>query len=63
MNKTDCLTSRLVMTRLSLSMQLVLESSSDEEDDYFLPVTHVATNANEYDDVGVSRPGVPWADE
>jgi hypothetical protein len=51
MNKTDCLTSRLVMTRLSLSMQLVLESSSDEEDDdYFLPVTHVATNANESDD-------------
>jgi hypothetical protein len=37
MNKIDCLTSliRLVMTRLSLSIQLVLESSSDEEDDFF----------------------------
>jgi hypothetical protein len=53
MNKTDCLMSliRLVMTRLSLSMQLVLESSSDEEDDaYFLAVTHVATDAKESDD-------------
>jgi hypothetical protein len=38
------------MTRLSLSIQLVLESSSDEkDDDYFLAVTHVATNVNESD--------------
>ena len=44
MNKTDCTMSliTLVMTRLSLSMQLLLELSSDEEDDdFFLAVTYL----------------------
>jgi hypothetical protein len=54
MNKIDCMTSliTLVMTRLSLSIQLVLESSLDEEDDdfFFLVVTYVAMNTDEYND-------------
>jgi hypothetical protein len=39
------------LSRLNLAMQLVLESSSDDEDDeFFLGVTHVAMNADESDD-------------
>lgn len=43
MNKTDCTMSliTLVITRLSLSMQLLLELSSDEEDDDFFSRRYV----------------------
>jgi hypothetical protein len=39
------------MNRQSVSMQMVLESSSDNNDnDFLLDVTHVAINADESDD-------------
>ena len=39
------------MSRRSLSMQLVMDSSlDDDDDDFLLSVTHVAMNADESDD-------------
>jgi hypothetical protein len=41
-------------------MKMVLESTSDDDDDFLLGVTHVAINADESDDEPKHRGSILW---